>query len=332
LRISIALCTCNGSEYIAEQLASIGSQTRLPDEMVICDDLSGDQTVDIIGRFSETATFPVRLSINDRRLGSADNFGKAIAGCNGDIIVLADQDDVWYPEKLQCIEETFAAHPDTAVVFSDADVVDERLASLGYRLVPSTGIRKGDLADLKDKPHKVLLKYTVTFGTTMAFRASYRKYVLPVPAGWSHDRWIVLVISALSGIEFIEKPLIMYRQHRAQQAGAPKKTFLGTLMADACDTIINPGTHKAEFRSTITAQIESYACAYHRLSLLKDQLRDPEALRLLDEKISHLKTRDYAATVNKIRRSGVVINELLARKYQNYSYGFFSAVKDLFLV
>jgi hypothetical protein len=124
----------------------------------------------------------------------------------------------------------------------------------------------------------------------------------------------------------------MYRQHLSQQVGAPKKTFMGTLMTDGYNTIFNPGTHKAQFKSTIAIQIERFACVYHHLSLLKDQLRDQDMLGSLDQKISHLKARDYAFTLNKVRRSGVVVNELLAGKYQNYSYGLFSAVKDLFLV
>ena len=93
--LSVAMCTYNGSRHLSEQLESIGTQTRLPDELVICDDCSSDDTIRIIERFSASAPFAVRLEINTQNLGSTKNFEKAIRLCQGDLIALADQDDVW---------------------------------------------------------------------------------------------------------------------------------------------------------------------------------------------------------------------------------------------
>ena len=73
-RVSVALCTCNGGRFLAEQLQSIASQTRLPQELVICDDASTDDTVSMIQGFSRTAPFPVKLFQNAERLGPAKNF------------------------------------------------------------------------------------------------------------------------------------------------------------------------------------------------------------------------------------------------------------------
>src|SRR6266704_3029265 len=99
-QISIALCTYNGARFLPEQLESIAAQTRLPDEMVVCDDRSADETTDIIRTFAKNALFPVRLEINEQKLGSTKNFEKAIRLCHGEIIAPADQDDVWNPQKL----------------------------------------------------------------------------------------------------------------------------------------------------------------------------------------------------------------------------------------
>src|SRR5580704_19315016 len=92
-RVSVALCTCNGGRFLAEQLQSIASQTRLPQELVICDDASTDDTVSMIQGFSRTAPFPVKLFQNAERPGPAKNFDKAIRLCEGEIIFLCDQDD-----------------------------------------------------------------------------------------------------------------------------------------------------------------------------------------------------------------------------------------------
>ncbi|MCW3059170.1 MAG: Alpha-L-Rha alpha,3-L-rhamnosyltransferase, partial [Capsulimonas sp.] len=69
MKISIALCTYNGARFLPEQLASIAAQTRPPDELIVCDDRSKDDTVDIIRRFAKTVGFPVSLHINDENLG-----------------------------------------------------------------------------------------------------------------------------------------------------------------------------------------------------------------------------------------------------------------------
>ena len=86
MKISIALCTYNGAKFLQEQLDSIAFQTRIPDEMIICDDQSKDSTLEILKNFVSKASFPVRLFLNEKNLGSTKNFGKAIGLCTGDII------------------------------------------------------------------------------------------------------------------------------------------------------------------------------------------------------------------------------------------------------
>src|SRR6266550_1879624 len=128
------MCTYNGSLYLREQLDSIMRQTRLPDELVICDDCSVDETRQIIEDFASVAPFPVHLHVNEQNLGSTKNFEKAISLCEGDAIALADQDDVWNPFKLDRIETVLNSSPKVGLVFSDAEVVDEKLKPLGYNL------------------------------------------------------------------------------------------------------------------------------------------------------------------------------------------------------
>ena len=96
MNLSIALATYNGAVYLKEQLESIAAQTRTPDELVISDDQSTDDTLRVIEEFAATAGFPVRLSVNEANLGIAKNFEKAISLCRGDLIFLSDQDDVWH--------------------------------------------------------------------------------------------------------------------------------------------------------------------------------------------------------------------------------------------
>ncbi len=73
-KISIALCTYNGGSFLSEQLESFLKQTLLPDELVIGDDCSNDKTVKIIEDFAKTAPFPIRLKINEKKLGFDQKF------------------------------------------------------------------------------------------------------------------------------------------------------------------------------------------------------------------------------------------------------------------
>src|ERR1700721_581226 len=112
MNLSIALCTYNGERFLPEQLRSIGEQSRLPDELVGCDDASTDRTLGIIEDFARQAPFPVRIEVNAANSGSTPNFAKAIGMCKGDSIVLADQDDVWVPSKLAALETALTFNPE----------------------------------------------------------------------------------------------------------------------------------------------------------------------------------------------------------------------------
>ncbi|HIE59179.1 MAG TPA: glycosyltransferase, partial [Hydrogenothermaceae bacterium] len=94
MRISIALATYNGDTYLQDQLNSYIAQERLPDEMVVCDDVSKDETVAILEAFQKVAPFEVQIIKNETNLGYTKNFEKALSLCSGDIVFFSDQDDV----------------------------------------------------------------------------------------------------------------------------------------------------------------------------------------------------------------------------------------------
>ena len=132
MSISIAMCTYNGEMYLQDQLDSIAKQTRLPDELVICDDNSSDHSLIIVEKFLTQSSFPVKIYKNQTNIGSTKNFEKAISLCGGDIIALADQDDVWHVDKLNITEESFCSSTNIGVVFSNGNCVDENLLCFQY--------------------------------------------------------------------------------------------------------------------------------------------------------------------------------------------------------
>ena len=119
LKISIAMATYNGAAYLQEQLDSFLAQTRLPDEVVITDDCSTDETLEIIKGFEESAPFNVHWEQNEHNLGYTGNFNKALIKTTGDLVFLSDQDDVWFRDKLEQVERYAAEHPAALVLMND---------------------------------------------------------------------------------------------------------------------------------------------------------------------------------------------------------------------
>ncbi|MDQ3818842.1 MAG: glycosyltransferase family 2 protein, partial [Acidobacteriota bacterium] len=187
------MCTYNGARFLREQLESIAGQTRRPDELVVCDDRSTDETVRVLEEFAATAPFPVRLKVNERNLGSTRNFEQAISLCTGDLIALSDQDDVWLAEKLERIEEEFERRADIGLVFTDALVVDEELRPLGYTLWQKLGLDGEEQRRIKSgRSLDILLTGWTVTGATMAFRALYSELFIEIPEDLMmiHDGWI----------------------------------------------------------------------------------------------------------------------------------------------
>ncbi|HWN10321.1 MAG TPA: glycosyltransferase family 2 protein [Pyrinomonadaceae bacterium] len=326
MKISVAMCTFNGATYLGEQLLSIAGQQRPPDEVVICDDNSTDATIEIATNFARSIAFPVNVHINEQNLGSTKNFERAISLCTGDVIVLADQDDVWLPEKLARIEECFLNEPDAGLVFSDAEVVDDRLRPLGYRLWESVGfnsaqrrlVRSGRVLDV------LLPGWTVT-GATMAFRARFKDLVLDIPTDLPliHDGWIALLIASVASVSFIEEPLIKYRQHVHQQIGAKENTIDAQVHGGLA------GAREAMQRTnSYDDMIRIGTRAHQRLAERRDIYESDAALTRLAGRIMHLSTRARLPE-QTLRRFGCVVRELLTGRYHLYARGFFSAAKDL---
>jgi glycosyltransferase involved in cell wall biosynthesis len=130
LKLSVAMA-CNGERFLGQQLLSIARQIRLPDEMVVGDDVSNDGIIAILERFAMNAPFPVRIYRNIKPLGYGDNFLKAASLCDGDLISFSDQIDVWLANKLANSLSFF--DDDVLLSVHSGAAVDEQLQPLGFK-------------------------------------------------------------------------------------------------------------------------------------------------------------------------------------------------------
>ncbi len=226
LGASVALTTYNGERFLERQLQSLAEQSELPRELVVTDDQSSDGTVPMLERFAADAPFPVRIELNEQRLGYRRNFRKAAQLCTGDLILFCDQDDVWLPQKIAELRAAFA-DPATLLVYHNALLVDAEEKSLGRMLRPET-----EHARLAERP---LHPWHYSFGLLQAFRSSLRDY----DDLWdlsrdqledeilAHDQWYFFLALALDGVRFLDRDLLLYRQHGANTYGAnmPRNTL-----------------------------------------------------------------------------------------------------------
>lgn len=321
MRVSVAMATYDGAAWVEEQLESIAAQTRLPDELVVCDDRSHDDTPERVAAFAARAPFPVRLERNATNLTSTPNFEKALGLCDADIVFFADQDDVWHPEKIETLAGLLEAHPAVGMVFSDGRVVDAERNSLGHGLWEALWFDAREQAMVRaGRAAEVFARHVVAAGTTLAFRARrFRDLVLPFPPLRDcHDSWVAFLIAAVAEVRIVERPLIDYRVHGANQFGLHKPSFREQVQAARGQLDVDA------FRYGV----ELFGAARERL--LAQARPDAEVLGLIDAKVAHCERRE-AMAVGIRERLPLVLAECLNGRYRRFSYGWKSVAQDLLL-
>ncbi|MCF0202935.1 MAG: glycosyltransferase [Bacteroidaceae bacterium] len=196
--ISVCIATYNGSGYIERQLRSIVSQLSDTDEIIISDDGSSDDTIQVI----EAMAIPqVKIVYNDKEHGYTPNFENALRYAKGDIIILSDQDDEWKEGRISVFKEVLSHHH---LVASDAEVVDENKVTI----YPSYFSRR--------RHYYGWFGNMVSFGylgCTLAFRREILKKALPFPQNHkmcTHDNWLFMVASTFYSTAVIEDNLLYY--------------------------------------------------------------------------------------------------------------------------
>ena len=331
MNISVAMTTYNGARYLQEQLQSIAEQSRLPDQVVIVDDQSSDQTLELIDAFATRAPFLVNPEVNETTLGPTKNFQRAVELCSSEIIVLCDQDDRWHPEKLFRIEQVFSSSPNVGLVFSDAELIDEQGKSLNRRLWQHTFKEDYELAIRSGKAFELLLQHDVVTGATMAFRQCFRNAVLPFPTGSPllHDGWIALIIAAIGEVSTLRQPLIEYRLHPQQSLGI--EPF--NKRQKPVDS--NHRSRLTKRSSYFSGQIEKLQAVRQRLDAVS-RLSDarmfletvPARIAYVERLMNHFRVRG-GLPKGKLWRAPIVLKELLTFRYHRYSRGWLSALRDL---
>ena len=200
--ISVCMATFNGGKFICEQLESILSQLPPDAEIVIADDGSTDETLQVVAALNDSR---IRVLPAEKHLGVIYNFERALRAAKGDVVFLADQDDVWLSEK---VSKVLAKLEECDLVMHDAWLLHKGEAEMW--------VRKGKLSDIRPYQSGVVCNWWKNSftGCCMAFRRKVLESSLPFPRNLPmHDQWLGLVAEKKFKVGYIDDALVEYRQH-----------------------------------------------------------------------------------------------------------------------
>lgn len=221
MKISVALCTYNGEVFIKEQIDSILQQTVSVDEIVICDDISSDNTIAILNEYATNNPNIFRIYKNDQNLRSVKNFEKAISLCTGDIIFLADQDDIWVPKKVEVYKKYFENNPRINILASNGYCINDKSEEKPKYAIWDVPIFLSE-SDTKVEFNKIISHVSnIATGATMAIRKNFLEEVIPFPIikDIHHDEWMAIIAAHQNSFDMLEEKLFYYRIHDKQQVG-----------------------------------------------------------------------------------------------------------------
>jgi len=207
LKISVALAVYNGSKFIKEQVLSILEQSRCPDELIIVDDCSSDDSWQIIKELEDQFPEIIHSTKNQSNIGYVGTFNIALSKATGDLIFLSDQDDFWYSNKIEEVVKFSNLNPQYSVIQHDVDLVDERLVKSGFTFF-------GQIESVNTSIESAVL------GCGMVIRKTFLQKCLPIPSEFiAHDIWINEFAEQFDLKGILPLALIAYRRHQANESG-----------------------------------------------------------------------------------------------------------------
>lgn len=204
MSISVVVTTYNGAAFVVEQLESIFRQTKQPDEVLIFDDCSSDNTVEIVNEFIVNNNLSHWiLEVNKTNKGWKENFKQGLLKARGDIVFPCDQDDIWRADKLEICEYIMDTHPDILVLTTNY----EKFGDCRRKIVPNTNDKK--VVQLKFDGNLFKIKYP---GCSYCIRSSF---IRDIENNWTpnspHDATIWRYAIIRNGLYSFNDNLLLWR-------------------------------------------------------------------------------------------------------------------------
>ena len=224
-KICIALATYNGEKYLSKMLDSLVNQTRKADLIVAIDDGSKDSTVEILQEYQKL--LPLQITALQQNGGHRAAFSKALEIAKtqlneNDLVALADQDDIWIPNKLEVLEKTIETPEEKGIkpvlVFGDAQIIDAK-----GNVIDKSWRKLAHICTMLPTKAHIAGTNNVT-GCLSLFRASLLSKITPIPTAVNvHDAWISLIAQKQGSVRPIDEPVVQYRLHDNNSVGLGNK-------------------------------------------------------------------------------------------------------------
>lgn len=212
MKVSVALATYNGAKYLNEQLESISKQSHKPDELIVSDDCSEDETRNIVLDFVKTAPFKVQLFVNNKNKGYRENFLSILQKVTGDIVFFSDQDDVWFEEKIEKHLSIYNNDKKALVVISNQEIVGPDLEKSGRTTLEEFIRRRGD-------------NQNFVHGCCTSFHSSILNIARRPGVNFAHDDWVHAVAESCNGRRVLPATLQLFRRHESTTTKSDFNSF-----------------------------------------------------------------------------------------------------------
>jgi len=213
-KVCILLSSYNGADYLAEQLDSLVGQTCTDIDIAVRDDGSTDGSLQILGKYADK--YPYIHVESGQNIGVSESFMGLLSQANGEsrYFAFCDQDDVWYPDKVERAIDKLSGVPpgEPAIYFSRLEYVDRNLEHSGYSRLPHR----------RFSFRNALVENSAS-GCTVVLNRTARDMIvarMPSPNSVLHDWWCFLVVSAFGTVIYDDRPGIKYRLHGKNETGA----------------------------------------------------------------------------------------------------------------
>jgi glycosyltransferase involved in cell wall biosynthesis len=287
MKISVAFIVYNGAQYIRTQLDSILAQTHKVDEIIICDDVSSDNTKELLEEYKKKHPNLFFIHYNTKNIGPTKNIEKAIQACTGELILLADQDDYWEAHKVETIVKWFEQNPTMNGVFTNGTLINSKgeldnkcslwdVMSFPYKTIKSKTELNSNL-----KLYINTVENAIT-GATLAIRNNlpFLKQPFPIIKNLVHDRWLAINLAENYSLGILEDKLIHYRIHSAQAIGG---------MTENIEKYIELNANLLEGTPNINNSITSFKDLRYILNKIEINLQ-------IQNEISKIETKNFDNT------------------------------------
>ena len=236
MTIDIAVPIYNCAKWLDAFFESLLGQDDSDWHMIARDDGSGDDSIAIAQAWRQRLGARMTVIDNPSRnnLGPVGSYNVLLEACTSDLVMLADPDDVWKPNKISLSRAAMSGmeakygREIPLVLFTDAEVIDEQ----GSQFASSYWKWSGMDQRLCIHFRRMLVESAAISSTMLVNRAALR-LALPITGSFSlQDWWIALVACAFGKIAYLNEKTVFYRRHSANDSVAPMTRSLSSTLGN----------------------------------------------------------------------------------------------------